>query len=88
MKYKLSLILMVMLMSGCSTYQSKVAKSDFDTNPNNYQNAQMTKDVVAPKYIANNLEKQPLFPVPSGDKLAGDLKVSAVPPNLIGKIAE
>ncbi len=88
MKYKASLILTALMLSGCSAYKSTTAKSDFDTNPNNYQAAQVTKDINVPKYIASNLERQPLYPVPAADNLSGDLNVSAVPPNLKGKIAE
>lgn len=91
MKYKISLInlgIITMMLSGCSVFKSHQAKSDFDTNPNNYKMAQMAKDVNAPEYIANNLEKQALFPVPPADNLSGDLNVSPVPPNLVGKIAE
>ena len=76
-------------LSGCAWVKSSNTKTaQFDTNPNHFKTAQLTPEVAVPKYLADNIEKQPLYPIPKADGLGGDLNATPVPPNLIGKITD
>lgn len=93
---KLSALILTLLMltaiSGCSMFKNynNTADTDmaFDTNPNHYKKAKLAANTTVPEYIAKNIERQSLYPVPSQQGLAGDLTITAVPPSLSGKIVE
>lgn len=92
MKFKLNILLAALLVCGlssCAWFDSNSRHySDFDTNPDKYKTAKMTKDITIPNYLAQNIENQPLYPIPQEKDLSGDLNVRPVPPNLLGKITE
>lgn len=97
LNYFLLILISTLALAGCANTQlNKMAfkkpsqDSDydvFDTNPNHYKLAKATQNISLPKYIADNIEPQALYPLES-TKLQGDLTITPVPPSLRGKITE
>ncbi len=76
------------LNTACSTSNNY---AEFDTNPNHYKTAQLTKNVDIPKYIAANIETRDLYPVDNinnNSTYNKNSNITPVPPTLAGKITE
>lgn len=77
-------------ISGCSLFKDGSMSSEFNTSPDSYKQATVVPNVVIPKYIANNIDKQPLYLIPNlksqSSQELKDEKISIVPPTLIGQM--
>lgn len=78
----------ILLLANCSYLGSDdYSNLEFNTNPNYYAEAKINNNTKIPKYIADNLDKEPFYPIPDEKtKLNGTIDINPVPPTLEGKI--
>lgn len=85
---ELILVLSILVISGCTSMFDMASNSKFDPNPFQYWQAQVSEDIQLPVYIASNIDREPLYPVPMDKKLSGELKANKAPPTLADNIKD
>lgn len=83
-------LLLGLEISGCSLFKDSAMSSEFNSSPDSYKHAAIATNVAIPKYIASNIDKQPLYLIPNlksqSSQALNDEKISIVPPTLIGQM--